>query len=58
MFKYIIFPLSDGEQQRILSDVAKGYPGIIGIIDGTQISLTAVPRNIDMVYMYKPKRLS
>lgn len=52
MHKYIVFPMSEVERKRI-SDVfgKKGMPGIIGIIDGTQIALTALNKNVEMAYM-------
>lgn len=52
MVKYVRFPIS--EQERRTSELSfrtEGLPGVIGIIDGTQIAIAGVKKSIEHAYV-------
>lgn len=52
IFKYIKFPKTDGERQIIADEFAKkGIEGIMGIIDGTQVALCSLKKDVEMAYV-------
>lgn len=52
IFKYIKFPKSEDDRKIIANEFAKkGIDGIIGIIDGTQVALCSLEKNIEMAYV-------
>lgn len=51
--KYIRFPQSAQEmdQTKAAFEANYNFPGILGIIDGTQIAITALPHEIENAYV-------
>lgn len=50
---YIRFPETENELEIIKRDFDRKYgiPGIVGVIDGTHVTLSALPHNIELAYI-------
>lgn len=52
IFKYIKFPKTEDERKYISNEFAKkGIGGIIGLIDGTQVAICGLKKNVEMAYV-------
>ena len=50
--KYVKFSQEEEERNRVALEFAKkGIPGIIGIIDGTQIAISGINKAVEMAYV-------
>lgn len=51
--KYIRFPQNADERNRtkISFGAMNGFPGILGVIDGTHVAITALPSQIENAYI-------